>query len=51
LAEEEGVFGGFSSGARLAAAPRLLEGREEGATIAFLVCDSGLKYVSTDLFG
>jgi len=33
-----------------AAAWQLLERREAGATIAFLACDSGLKYLSTDLF-
>ncbi len=50
LAAEEGIFGGFSSGAHLAAALSLLSGRETDATVAFLVCDSGLKYLSTDLF-
>jgi cysteine synthase A len=50
LAAEEGVFGGFSTGAHLAAAWSLLAGTEAGATVAFLVCDSGLKYLSTDLF-
>jgi|SRR5579872_1895699 len=50
LASEEGIFGGFSAGANLSAAMQLLEGREAGATIAFLVCDSGLKYLSTDLY-
>ena len=50
LAAEEGIFGGFSSGAHLAAALPLLRQRERGATIAFLICDSGLKYLSTDLF-
>jgi cysteine synthase A len=50
LAAEEGVFGGFSTGAHLAAAWKLLAGPERGATLAFLVCDSGLKYLSTDLF-
>ncbi len=50
LAAEEGIFGGFSSGAHLAAALDLLRQRERGATIAFLICDSGLKYLSTDLF-
>ena len=50
LASEEGIFGGFSSGAHLAAALSLLRERELGATIAFLICDSGLKYLSTDLF-
>ena len=50
LAAEEGIFAGFSTGAHLAAAWQLLDGPEAGATVAFLVCDSGLKYLSTDLF-
>jgi len=50
LAAEEGIFAGFSSGAHLAAALDLLRTTERGATIAFLICDSGLKYLSTDLF-
>jgi cysteine synthase A len=50
LAAEEGIFAGFSTGAHLAAAWKLLAEEEPGATIAFLACDSGLKYLSTDLF-
>jgi cysteine synthase A len=50
LASREGVFAGFSSGANLAAALTLLGTTEAGATIAFLACDSGLKYLSTDLW-
>lgn len=50
LAAEEGIFGGFSSGANLAAAVQLLHGPCRGGTIAILVCDSGLKYLSTDLW-
>lgn len=50
LAAEEGIFGGFSSGANLAAAIQLLRKQEQEATIAFLVCDSGLKYLSTPLY-
>jgi len=50
LAAEEGIFAGFSSGANLAAALELLTERERGKTIAILVCDSGLKYLSTDLY-
>ncbi len=50
LAAEEGIFAGFSTGAHLAAAWKLLAECEAGATIAFLACDSGLKYLSTDLF-
>ncbi len=50
LARKEGIFGGFSTGANLAAALRLLEGPFSGGTVAFVVCDSGLKYLSTDLW-
>jgi cysteine synthase A len=50
LAREEGIFAGFSSGANVAAALKLLRGVERGGTIAVLICDSGLKYLSTDLW-
>ena len=50
LALHEGIFGGFSTGAHVFAAARLLRGKEKGNILAFLVCDSGLKYVSTDLY-
>jgi len=50
LAREEGIFGGFSSGANAAAALELLRGPAQGGVIAILVCDSGLKYLSTDLW-
>ena len=50
LAAEEGIFGGYSAGANLAAAARLLAGEMRGRTIAIMICDSGLKYLSTDLF-
>lgn len=50
LAAEEGIFAGFSAGANVAAALRLLEGPEKGGIIAVLICDSGLKYLSTDLW-
>ena len=49
LAREEGIFAGFSSGANLSAALQLLAGPEAGRTIVFLACDTGLKYLSTDL--
>ncbi|MCZ4354460.1 cysteine synthase family protein [Roseovarius aestuarii] len=51
LAQQEGVFGGFSSGANLAGAVQLLQGPERGGTVAIVICDSGLKYLSTDLWG
>jgi cysteine synthase A len=50
LARSEGIFGGFSSGANVAAALRLLSGEQSGKTIAVVICDSGLKYLSTDLW-
>ena len=50
LAREEGLFAGFSSGANLAAALQLLETSHRGERIAILLCDSGLKYLSTDLW-
>ena len=50
LAREEGLFAGFSAGANVAAAIRLLQSSCAGRTIAVLLCDSGLKYLSTDLW-
>jgi cysteine synthase A len=50
LACEEGVVAGFSSGANVAAALQLLAGPEAGGTISVMICDSGLKYLSTDLW-
>ncbi len=50
LAKEEGIFAGFSSGANVAAAMQLLRGDFTGQTVVVLICDSGLKYLSTDLW-
>ena len=50
IASHEGIFGGFSSGANVTAAVRLLRGEMKGRTIAVVICDSGLKYLSTDLW-
>ena len=50
LAEMEGIFGGFSSGANVAAALQLIKGEMKGKTIVCLIPDSGLKYLSTDLW-
>ncbi len=50
LAKEEGIFAGFSSGANLAAAMELLKTVFKGKTAVVLICDSGLKYLSTDLW-
>ena len=50
LAKEEGLFAGYSSGANLAAAMQLLQCKHRGGRIAILLPDSGLKYLSTDLW-
>ncbi len=50
LAKEEGIFAGFSSGANVAAAMDLLNNGFKGQTAVVLICDSGLKYLSTDLW-
>ncbi|MGN0454135.1 MAG: PLP-dependent cysteine synthase family protein [Ruminococcus sp.] len=50
LARLEGCFVGVSSGANVSAAVQLLRGAEKGKTIALTLNDSGLKYLSTDLF-
>ena len=50
LAREEGIFAGFSSGANVAAALQLLRTSGRGQTVAVLMCDSGLKYLSNDLW-
>lgn len=50
LARLEGTFVGFSSGANVCAAIQLLKGKEKGKNIVLTLNDSGLKYLSTDLF-
>lgn len=50
LAKHEGIFSGYSSGANVAAALKLLGGDLKGKTIGVMICDSGLKYLSTDLW-
>ena len=50
LGKEEALFSGFSSGANLAGAIQLLKGEMSGSTIVILLPDSGLKYLSTDLW-
>lgn len=49
LAKDEGILCGISSGAAFHAAKRV--GKENpGKTIIFIVCDTGERYISTDLF-
>jgi len=51
LAREEALFVGTSSGANVTAALRMAERLGPGKTVATILCDSGLKYLSTELFG
>jgi cysteine synthase A len=50
LAREEGIFAGTSTGANVVAALRVAERLGPAATVATIVIDSGLRYLSTDLF-
>jgi len=49
LASEEGIFCGISSGGALAIALRVAQ-TVENATIVFIVCDRGDRYLSTGIF-
>jgi len=50
LAREEGLFAGTSSGANVVAAIGVAERFGPGAKVVTLMADSGLKYVSTDVY-
>lgn len=50
LAREEGLFGGTSTGANVVAALRVAQRLGPGKTVVTVLCDSGLKYLSTDLY-
>ena len=50
LAREEALFAGTSSGANVVAAIRVAEQLGPGATVVTLMADSGLKYLSTDVY-
>jgi len=50
LAREEALFAGTSSGANVIAALRVAERLGPGKTVVTLMADSGLKYLSTDVF-
>jgi cysteine synthase A len=51
LAREEGLFAGTSSGANVVAALQVAERSGPGAKVVTLMADSGLKYLSTDVYG
>lgn len=50
LAREEAIFAGTSTGANVVAALRVAERLGTGATVCTIVVDSGLRYLSTDVF-
>ncbi len=50
LAREEGLFAGTSTGGNVVAALRLAEELGPGATIVTVMCDTGMKYLSSPLF-
>lgn len=49
LAREEGIFGGISAAGACVVAQQIAE-REQNATIVFVVCDRGDRYLSTGVF-
>ena len=50
LARQEGMFAGTSTGGNVAAALRVAERLGPGHTVVTVACDSGMKYLSTDLY-
>lgn len=50
LAREEGIFVGLSAGATLAAAMKVAEKADRGATLLAMLPDTGERYLSTYLF-
>ena len=50
LAREEGVFAGTSTGANVVAAIRVAQRLGADATVATIAVDSGLRYLSTDVY-
>lgn len=50
LAKEEAIFAGTSTGANIVASLRIAERLGPNATVATLIVDSGLRYLSTDVF-
>ena len=50
LAREEAIFTGTSTGANIVAALQVAQRLGSGATVATIIIDSGLRYLSTDVF-
>jgi cysteine synthase A len=51
LAREEGIFAGTSTGANVAASLRVAARLGRDRTVVTLAVDSGMKYLSTELYG
>ncbi len=51
LAREEGIFAGTSTGGNVAVALRIAERLGPDKTLVTVACDSGMKYLSTELYG
>jgi cysteine synthase A len=50
LAREEAIFAGTSTGSNVVAALRVAARLGPDATVLAIACDSGFKYVSTELY-
>jgi cysteine synthase A len=50
LAKEEGIFAGTSTGANVVAAIRVAKKLGAGKTVATIIVDSGMRYISTALY-
>lgn len=50
IARLEGLFVGFSSGANISASLKLAKGLKENDCLVTILPDSGMKYLTTDLF-
>ncbi len=50
LARKEGILAGYTTGANVAAALRLARSSKRPINVVTIITDSGLKYLSTDLY-
>jgi cysteine synthase len=51
LAKEEGILAGTSTGLNVVGALQLAREIGSGSTVVTVACDTGLKYLASDLFG
>lgn len=50
LAREEGIFAGISAGANVFAARQIAARLKPGQNVVTIICDTGERYLSTDIF-